>query len=41
MMVPDFQFRKDFIGEDRGNFVIIITCDAGVHCVDELWEKIF
>jgi hypothetical protein len=41
MMVPDFQFCKDFIGEDRGGLVAIIACDIGVHCVDELWKKVF
>jgi hypothetical protein len=38
-MVPNFQFGKDFILEDRGNSVIILACDIGVHCVDELCEK--
>jgi hypothetical protein len=41
MMVLDFQYCKDFIGEDRGSSVIIIACDIGVHCVDELWRKKF
>jgi hypothetical protein len=41
MMVTDFQFCKDFIGEDSGSFANIIACDIGVHFVDELWEKKF
>jgi hypothetical protein len=40
-MVPDFQFCKDFIREDRGSSLMIIACDIGVHCGDELWENIF
>jgi hypothetical protein len=41
MMMSEFRFCKDFIGEDRDSSVTIIAPDIDVHCVDELWEKMF